>query len=119
MEENDPLSYKGMQLIPDVDQIKKKEGSIAVYYKVYNLKGDAQNRHLVAKIQVTDEKGAPATNESLSLDDATESTGDSEAAVGFAIPLKDLAPGKYQLTIVTLDAEQSQSVTSGTEFVIR
>jgi VWFA-related protein len=119
MEENDPLSYKGLQLIPDVDQIVSKEGKIAVYYKVYNLKSSAQNRHLVAKIQVSDEKGVPATTESINLDEAIESTGDSEAAIGFSIPLKDLAPGKYQLTIVTQDEEQKQSVTSGTELILR
>lgn len=119
MEENDPLAYKGMQLIPDVDQILSKTGSVAIYYKVYNLKSNPQNLHLVAKIQVIDEKGAPATNESLVLDDATQSTGASEAAVGFSIPLKDLAPGKYQLKVETRDTEQNQSVTSGTEFAIR
>jgi hypothetical protein len=119
MEENDPLAYKGMQLIPDVDQILSKDGSIAVYYKVYNLKSNPQNRHLVAKIQVIDEKGAPATNESLVLDDATQPTGPSEAAIGFSIPLKGMAPGKYQLKIETQDAEQNQSVNSGTEFTIR
>lgn len=119
MEENDPLAYKGMQLIPDVDQILSKSGNIAVYYKVYNLKSNPQDLHLVAKIQVIDEKGTPATNESLVLDDATQSTGASEAAVGFSIPLKDLAPGKYQLKVETQDTGQNQSVTSGTEFTIR
>ena len=119
MEENDPLAYKGMQLVPDVDQILSKNGNIAVYYKVYNLKSNPQNLHLVAKIQVIDEKGAPATNESLVLDDATQSTGATEAAVGFSIPLKDLAPGKYQLKVETQDTGQNQSVTSGTEFTIR
>ncbi|MFN8009224.1 MAG: VWA domain-containing protein [Terriglobia bacterium] len=119
MEENDPLSYKGMQLFPDVDQVVSKEGSIAVYYKLYNLKSSEPNRHLIAKIQVLDEKGVAATNETLNLDDAMQSTGNSEVAVGFSIPLKTLNPGKYQLKVVTEEAEQDQSVTTATEFIVQ
>jgi VWFA-related protein len=119
LDETDPLIYKGIQIFPPVENSLSRENPIAVFYKLYNLAGSEQNRNLTAKVQLVDEKGQTNELQPIALGEATYPTGPSEVAIGFNLPLKDLSPGKYRLTVETVDAAQSQSVTSQTEFMLQ
>jgi VWFA-related protein len=119
LDETDPLIYKGIQIFPPVENSLSRENPIAVFYKLYNLAGSEQNRNLTAKVQLVDEKGQTNELQPIALDEAAYPTGPSEVAIGFNLPLKDLSPGKYRLTVETVDTSKSQSVTSHTELMLQ
>src|SRR5262245_63242867 len=119
LDEADPLIYKGIQILPPVGNAVRRENPIAVFYKLYNLAGSDAGRSLTANVQIIDEKGQVSALPSMDLEDAAYPTGPSEAAIGFNLPLKDLAPGKYQLKVETVDKAKNQSITSQAEMVVQ
>jgi VWFA-related protein len=119
LDEADPLIYKGIQIFAPVGNTVRRENPIAVFYKLYNLGGDESNRSLTANVKIVDEKGQVSELPAMDLEDAAYPTGPSEAAIGFNLPLKDLAPGKYQLQVQTLDKTKNESVSSAVEMVVQ
>jgi VWFA-related protein len=119
LDETDPLIYKGIQIYPPVENHLIRDQPVAIFYKLYNLSGNEQDRNLTAKVQLVDEKGAVSEIPQISLEEAAYPTGPTEAAVGFNLPLKELAPGKYQLTVETVDTAKNQKITSQTELVLQ
>jgi VWFA-related protein len=119
LDEADPLIYKGIQILAPVGNTVRRENPIAVFYKLYNLEGNAASRSLTANVQIIDEKGQISELPSMDLEEAAYPTGPSEAAIGFNLPLKDLPPGKYQLKVETVDKAKNQSITSQAEMVVQ
>jgi VWFA-related protein len=119
LDEADPLIYKGIQILPPVGNIVRRENPIAVFYKLYNLEGNEASRSLTANVQIIDEKGQISEIPPMDLEEAAYPTGPSEAAIGFNLPVKDLPAGKYQLKVETVDKAKNQSITSQTEMVIQ
>jgi VWFA-related protein len=119
LDEADPLIYKGIQILAPVGNTVRRENPIAVFYKLYNLEGNEASRSLTANVQIIDEKGQVSELPPMELEEAAYPTGPSEAAIGFNLPLKDLAPGKYQLKVETVDKAKNQSITSQAEMVVQ
>ena len=119
LDETDPLIYKGIQILPPAENSLRRESPVAVFYKLYNLTGEDLKRKFTAKVQLTDEKGQANELPAIDLDEAAYSSGPSEVAVGFNLPLKDLSPGKYRLTVETTDTSKNQTVTSQAELVLQ
>ncbi|PYV89500.1 MAG: hypothetical protein DMG05_13370 [Acidobacteria bacterium] len=119
LDETDPLIYKGFQISMAVENQINRQYPMAIFYKLYNLKGDAAGKSLTAKLQFTDEKGQVNAFPPIALDQSAFGTGRGEVAIGLNLPVKDLAPGKYQLTVETTDSAANQSVSSQTELILQ
>jgi hypothetical protein len=118
LDEADPLIYKGIQIFPPVENSVRRDNPVAIFYKLYNLAGTDPNRSLTAKVQLVDEKGQTNELPQIDLQEAAYPTGPSEVAIGFNLPVKDLTPGKYRLTVQTVDNSKNQTVTSQAELVL-
>jgi hypothetical protein len=118
LDETDPLIYKGVQILPSVENHIRRESPIAIFYKLYNLNGTEPEKTLIAKAQLADEKGEITEIPPIPLREAAYSTGTSEVAVGFNLPLKELSPGKYHLSVETSDSSRNQKVTSQVDLVL-
>lgn len=119
LDETDPLIYKGIQILPPVENTLHRDSPVAVFYKLYNLASSGPELNLTAKVQLIDEKGQANDLPLMDLDEAAYPTGPSEVAIGFNLPLKELSPGKYQLKVETVDASKNQSVTSQAELILQ
>ncbi len=119
LDETDPLIYKGMQVSVPVENQVNRQYPMAVFYKVYNLKSNEQDRKLSAKVKLMDEKGQSSDFAAASLDELAYPTGPGEVAIGINLPLKDLAAGKYKLAVETADTSTNQSVALETELVVQ
>jgi len=119
LDETDPLVYKGFQIAVDTDNQINRQYPMAIFYKLYNLKGKEPNKALSAKIQLTDDKGQVSSFPVIPLEESAVATGPGEVAIALNFPVKDLAPGKYRLTVETSDPATNQSVTSQTDLVLQ
>lgn len=119
LDEADPLIYRGIQILPPVENRLRRDNPVAIFYKLYNLAGNDPNRSLTAKVQLVDEKGQASDVPAIDLGEAAYPTGPSEVAIGFNLPVKDLSPGKYKLTVETVDNSKNQSVTSQVDLVLQ
>ncbi len=119
LDESDPLIYKGLQILPQVENTVNRENPVAVFYKLYNLTSNEQERKLTAVVQLVDEKGKSDPMPSFPIDDLVFPTGRNEVAIGLNLPVKDLAPGKYRVIIETTDTTKNQKVSSQTEIVVQ
>ncbi len=119
LDEADPLIYRGIQILPPVDNSLHRDNPVAIFYKLYNLAGNDPNRSLTAKVQLVDEKGQASDLPPIDLVEAAYPTGPSEVAIGFNLPVKDLSPGKYKLIVETVDNSRNQSVTSQVDLVLQ
>jgi VWFA-related protein len=118
LDETDPLIYKGFQIAVDTGNQMNRQYPMAIFYKLYNLKGSEPRKALSAKIQLTDEKGQVNSFPPIPLEESAISTGPGEVAVALNFPLKDLAPGKYRLTVETSDGSTSKTVSGQTDIVL-
>ncbi len=119
LDETDPLIYKGFQIALDTGNQINRQYPMAIFYKLYNLKGSEPGKTLSAKIQFTDEKGQVNSFPPIALEESAVSTGQGEVAIALNFPIKDLAPGKYRLTVETSDGSTSKSVSAETDFVLQ
>jgi VWFA-related protein len=118
LDESDPLIYKGIQISAPVENQLSRQHPAVVFYKLYNLKSSEDDTGLTAKVQLIDEKGKANTFPPIALKELAYPSGNGEVAIGFNLPVKDLAPGKYQLTVETVDTAAKQSVSNQTELVL-
>ena len=77
LDETDPLIYKGVQILPSVENHIRRESPIAVFYKLYNLSGSGAEKSLTAKAQLADEKGEVTEIPAIHLSEAAYATGNS------------------------------------------
>jgi hypothetical protein len=118
LDESDPLIYKGIEISAPVENQLSRQYPAVIFYKLYNLKSSGENTGLTAKVQLIDEKGKANDFPPIALKDLAYPSGNGEVAVGFNLPVKDLAPGKYKLTVETVDTAVNQSVSNQTELVV-
>ena len=118
LDETDPLVYKGFQLTVGTDNQINRQYPMAIFYKLYNVKGSEPSKALSAKIQLTDEQGKVNAFSPIGLGESAVATGPSEVTVALNFPIKDLAPGKYKLTVETSDGATNKTVSTQTEIVL-
>ncbi len=118
LDESDPLIYKGIQIYPPVENSLRRESPAAIFYRLYNVSGSEQDHSLTAKVQLVDDKGQTTEIPPINLGDVASPAGPSEVAVGINLPLKELSPGKYRLTVETLDNSNKQTVTNEADLVL-
>jgi hypothetical protein len=115
LEENDPLTFNGLQITPSADNQLPINSPLQVFFKLYNLSGNPEQRKFVAKVQLLGEKGETQALPSTPLNQNVFPTGKTEAMVGIPLLFDKATPGKYRLVIVTSETTSNQSVTVQTD----
>ena len=92
---------------------------MAIFYKLYNVKGSEPSKALSAKIQLTDEQGKVNAFPPIGLEESAVATGPNEVTIALNFPIKDLAPGKYKLTVETSDGITNKTVSTQTEILLQ
>jgi hypothetical protein len=119
LDEQDPLTYKGLQIVPSVEQQIRVNAPISALYSLYNLTSSNEPRKLVAQARLLDESGTAIPLASVQLDKLAVDSGKTETRIAMNLPLKNVAPGKYKLEIVTSEGVSNRSVTLQADFQIK
>jgi VWFA-related protein len=115
LNETNPMAFKGYEIIPSMGNRVNRQTPLSVFYKIYNLAPGGPDRILSANPSLTDEQGQTHALTPLRLTRVVQPVGPGQLAVGFNFPVKDLAPGKYRLTIETMDPSTQQSTVCHTD----
>ena len=118
LDESDPLVYKGFALSVGDNQINRQY-PMAIFYKLYNVKNSEPGKALSAKIQMTDEQGKVNSFPPIGLEESAVASGPTELTIALNFPIKDLAPGKYKLTVETSDGATNKTVSAQTDLVLQ
>ena len=98
-----PLVRNGQKLIPSVTRVFRKDQSLYVYLHAYRP-GESGAQPLVA--QVSFYRGQEKSSETRPVAVAGGSDGRlNSVPLHFEIPLRDLAPGRYDCQVTVLDPE--------------
>jgi hypothetical protein len=115
LDENDPLIYRGYQVIPSIENLLPANKPVNLIFKVYNLSGNAEPRKLVAQAQLTNDKGESQSLPPIPLDEYLYSTGRTEGVVGINLPFSNVIPGKYRLVVSTTEGVSNRSLKFETD----
>jgi VWFA-related protein len=118
LDDNDPLTYKGMQIRPSIDQQLRVNAPIAALFSLYNLSSQ-QPRQLIAQPRLLDEKGETIQLTPVQLDKHAIEIGKTEVRIAVNFPLKNIPPGKYKLEITTSEGASSRAVTMQADLQIK
>jgi VWFA-related protein len=117
LDETDPMIFRGFQirapLVPQYD----RQRNIVVFYRIYG-KEAKPGPGMVAKLELSDEKGQKQAGPTIPLNDLIQATGKGELTVGFSFPVKDYQPGKYKLTVETINPEANQKVVTESDLTL-
>jgi VWFA-related protein len=112
----DPMQFKGFQIYAPVNVEIDRQRPFVVFYRIYTA---LANKSFKVKVQATDEKGESHPFPLVDLASSALPVSETETAVGFLLPAGDLKPGKYHLTVETVEAGSGHSVISETSFQLR
>ncbi len=111
LDDSNPLICGGLQLAPSVDNILAIHTPVMLMYKIYNIAGNLEQWKAQAKIRFLRDTGEEvASLPTLILEQDLSQSDNSEATIGFSLPLQGIViPGKYQLVIETTEASSSRT----------
>lgn len=112
----DPMQFKGFQIYAPVNVEIDRQRPFVVFYRIYAV---LAHKTFKANVRATDEKGESHPFPLVDLGSSALPVSDAETAVGFLLPAGDLKPGKYHLTVETVEAGSGQSVVSEADFQLR
>ncbi len=120
LEENDPLTFNGLQVSPSAETQFPLAAPLQVFFKLYNLSGTPEQRKLLATVRLLDESGREIQSlPPTPLDQNVFITGKSEAMVGFPLLLDKARAGKCRLLVETSESTSKQSVTIQSDLQFR
>jgi len=119
LEENDPLIFNGVQIVSSVENQFPVNVPVPVFFKLYNLTGNPDQRKLVAKVELLGEQGESQALPPMPLDQNLFLTGKTDAIIAINLNFEKVTPGKYRLLVETVDALSSQSVRLETDLRFR
>lgn len=119
LEENDPLTFAGLQVSQSSDNQVPSNTPVQVFFKLYNLGGNPDQTKLVANVRLVDEKGEVRELPQFSLNQSCFPTGRAEVIVGLNLPFDKVVPGKYKLRIDAFESASGRSVALETDLQFR
>ncbi|MGB2590559.1 MAG: VWA domain-containing protein [Candidatus Acidiferrum sp.] len=105
LEDRTPLVVKGMQITPSASNQFKKTDKVVMYTEVYEpLLTSANPPEVEAGYAIVDRSSGKVLGKSggVKLDSYIQK-GSPIIPVGFDVPVKNLAPGQYQLVVMAVD----------------
>jgi VWFA-related protein len=102
-ETGNPLVQNGVKLIPSVTRVFRKDQNLYVYLQAYE-QGPAVFQPLVARVSIYDGKTQALESEPVEVAQG-EANRLKTAGLSFAIPLRKLAPGRYECQVTVLNPE--------------
>jgi VWFA-related protein len=119
LEESDPLIFNGVQVVPSVENQLPVGTPGLVFFRIYNLSADPQQRKIVATVRLLGEKGEQLDFPPIPLDQYIVPAGRTEVIVAMNLPFEKVAPGKYKLVIEAADTASNQSVMVQTDLQLK
>jgi len=119
LEENDPLIFNGVQIVSSVENQFSVDVPVPIFFKLYNLTGNPDQRKLVARVQLLGERGESQILPPMPLDQNLFLTGKTDAIIAINLTFGKVTPGKYRLLVETADTISSQSVRLETDLRFR
>jgi hypothetical protein len=119
LEETHPLRYFGAEVALPVDLEVDRQSPAVVFFKLYNLRNNQQTRELTAKIQLTDQYDQGGSFPPVPLEDVAYGSGEHTAAIGLSLPLAEVSPGSYRLTVATTDSTGRIAATGETRLKVK
>lgn len=119
LSEVDPLQFRAFQIYVPVDFVFDRQQPIIALYRVYAAAGANAMGALRAEVQAVDENGGIHTYPPIDLASSAAQVSQTETAVGFILPCRDLKSGKYHLLVKSIESASGQWVTSEADFQLR
>jgi GWxTD domain-containing protein len=117
-----PFVINDSKVRPRVDSTFKRDEKMGIYLKIYNFEGDEKTRKPAGEVEFqVFKKGA---TEPLPGYDFTEDVSQiprataSQVVIEKLLPLKDLAPGQYEIRVKVTDKNRNQVLTPSAQFTV-
>jgi hypothetical protein len=110
LDDNDPLTFRGYQIMPSVGHELRLNVPISALFTMYNLSDTREPRNLVAEVRLQGENGQNFALEPVALDAHMMDTGRTQARIAVNFPFKDVPAGKYKLEILASEGISKRSV---------
>ena len=104
LEESHPLRYFGAEVALPVDLEVDRQAPVMVFYKLYNLANNQHTRDLRANVKLLDDYDQGGSFPPVPLEEVAYPSGDHTAAIGLSLPLNEVSPGSYRLSVATTDS---------------
>jgi VWFA-related protein len=117
LDDNEPLLYSGMQILPSVENKLPVGALLPVFFKIYRSAPDNRAK-LVAQAKLISESGEERLLPSIPLDENISRSSAVESTVGLRLPFEGTSPGKYTLMIQASDGVSPQPLTVQTDLEI-
>lgn len=111
LDERDPLIFRGIQFSPSAENQLPTHSPVRAFFKLYNLAGDPDKWTFVARIHLVGENGKNQDLPPISLSQDLTEKGKNDAMIGINLPFENVTPGRYRLSIDTLETVSNQLVT--------
>jgi hypothetical protein len=106
-------------VVPSVENQLPVSTPGLVFFRIYNLSADPQQRKIVATVRLLGEKGEQLDFPPIPLDQYIVPAGRTEVIVAMNLPFEKVAPGKYKLVIEATDTASNQSVMVQTDLELK
>lgn len=113
-----PLVFKGYEVTGPVENRANRAKPLALYFNLYNLPDMARVTELVSDARFTDETGQTTLLAPVKHIKTAEPVGPDRVALGFTVPVSNLHPGKYRVTVYTRDADNKNSASCEADVVL-
>jgi hypothetical protein len=111
LEEDDPLVYKGHQILVPVEYKLDRQLPMILFFKIHNLRGIDPDRRLVARLRFVNETHQTLELPLIDLRETALPTGPNEVAVGLNFSLQSVMPGNYKLIVEATDAKSHNQLS--------
>lgn len=115
LDDSDPLTYKGLEIYPSIENRFPAKSPIGVLFKIYNPSGDLSHWRALVKPRLVAANAREVSLSQIPVEQNLSGSDNGEAAIGLILPTQNVEPGKYSLIIEVSEPSSSRSTSFRTE----